>query len=404
MNLVSGQPHNGRYAFYLLLVMASAFFAPYIGALIHWGGKIPESMIRFPAISTPAKPGLNIPITILIGGICLGVSLLFLFPRLFGFHKPAAKAAPVEKKSIRLPPWFYLGLLLWLGALGLLGLKAAEPAWLIHWALLPLFWGFSLTLDGWVYIRKNGKSMVSRSFREFVAIGMVSISGWLVFEWLNFFVKINWYYPKALLVPHDEFLLYAVSGSSGLMPMAFEWYDLLTSFRGLRRRYGSGPKIRASQSLKMALLVISFAGLFAVAFLPNLLFFILWLAPLIILAVMLERFGIWTPFTPISKGNWSPLLLFSMTYLIQGLFLESWNYISACHQNGSILTHNPAYWAYSIPYVDFLHVFEMPIFGYLGYLPFGAYCWVWWISTAFILNIHSGYSYSPEFRHKIDVG
>jgi hypothetical protein len=29
---------------------------------------------------------------------------------------------------------------------------------------------------------------------------------------------------------------------------------------------------------------------------------------------------------------------------------------------------------YDIPYVDALHVFEMPILGYAGYLPFGILC------------------------------
>ncbi len=27
-------------------------------------------------------------------------------------------------------------------------------------------------------------------------------------------------------------------------------------------------------------------------------------------------------------------------------------------------------WKYEIPFVDFLHVFEMPLLGYTGYLPF----------------------------------
>jgi hypothetical protein len=42
----------------------------------------------------------------------------------------------------------------------------------------------------------------------------------------------------------------------------------------------------------------------------------------------------------------------------------------------------------------------MPLLGYLGYIPFGTYCWIWWISTSFILNIHSGYTYAPDYRRK----
>jgi len=31
-------------------------------------------------------------------------------------------------------------------------------------------------------------------------------------------------------------------------------------------------------------------------------------------------------------------------------------------------------WVYDIPYVDALRLFEMPILGYAGYLPFGVLC------------------------------
>lgn len=401
MNLMPAKLTPGRRAFYLLLGTAACFFTPFAATLVKYCWKVPEGMIRFPATEPNTKAGFNLIVAVAISLSFVAVSFLFLLPSLFGFKPPLVPDPQTKPTRKGLPVWFWLGLLLWAGALALLGLKAREPAWLVNWALLPLFWGFTLVLDGWVYVRKGGRSMVSRSFRELIAIGMVSISGWLVFEWLNFFVHINWYYPKASILPHDEFLLYAVTGSSGLMPMAFEWYELLSSFHGLRERYRRGPTVRVTKTLQMILLLGCFTGLFATVFRPDLFFFVLWVAPLIILSILLEWMGIWTPFTPLGQGDWAPLLLFSLTYLVQGFLLESWNYASGFHQSGGeLLTHNPAYWAYTVPYVDFFHVFEMPILGYLGYLPFGAYCWVWWITTSYILDIRSGYTYDPEFRHK----
>ena len=44
--------------------------------------------------------------------------------------------------------------------------------------------------------------------------------------------------------------------------------------------------------------------------------------------------------------------------LICGFFWELWNFYS-----------HPK-WVYQVPFVDFLHVFEMPLLGYLGYVPF----------------------------------
>ena len=48
--------------------------------------------------------------------------------------------------------------------------------------------------------------------------------------------------------------------------------------------------------------------------------------------------------------------------LVCGFFWEMWNYWSE------------ARWQYDIPYVGQFHVFEMPLLGYAGYLPFGLMC------------------------------
>ena len=42
-----------------------------------------------------------------------------------------------------------------------------------------------------------------------------------------------------------------------------------------------------------------------------------------------------------------------------GFFWEAWNFWAMPK------------WEYVIPYVNQLHVFEMPLIGYAGYLPFG---------------------------------
>jgi len=61
-------------------------------------------------------------------------------------------------------------------------------------------------------------------------------------------------------------------------------------------------------------------------------------------------------------GDWRPLLQPALAALICGLLWELWNF-------GSL-----AKWHYSIPYVQRFRVFEMPLLGYAGYLPFGVEC------------------------------
>jgi hypothetical protein len=48
--------------------------------------------------------------------------------------------------------------------------------------------------------------------------------------------------------------------------------------------------------------------------------------------------------------------------LVCGFFWEMWNYGSLAH------------WEYAVPYVGQFRIFEMPLLGYAGYLPFGIEC------------------------------
>jgi hypothetical protein len=51
--------------------------------------------------------------------------------------------------------------------------------------------------NGWLGLQKDGRhiSIISRSAQELIGIGVASVSGWLIFEYLNFFVDDNWIYP-----------------------------------------------------------------------------------------------------------------------------------------------------------------------------------------------------------------
>jgi hypothetical protein len=64
----------------------------------------------------------------------------------------------------------------------------------------------------------------------------------------------------------------------------------------------------------------------------------------------------------LTVGDWRPVVVPALAALICGFFWEMWNHFSL------------ARWTYSIPYVQRFHLFEMPILGYGGYLPFGLEC------------------------------
>ena len=386
-----------KQVFYLLLMLAGILFLPYIGASLYHGGHFPPYYFAYPPLSAPAKPGFN---ALIFGGIAicfLATVLLYLFPRLFGFKRVEVASVAASQK-IPLPIWFWVGLVMWGVTLAALWAKLEEPRWLLNWAFLPLFWGFTLMLDGWVYIRANRNSLISRSPRELIGIGVAATGGWMLFDYLNFFVDENWFYPKGDLIPDDEFTVYAIVGSSGLMMPIFQLYNLLNTTK-FRHRFDKGPKLSLPKSIRIILLILALSGMFSIGFFPNGMFGVLWVSPLIIISVVLANMGIWTPFTPIKEGNWSPLLTYALTYVIYGFSLECWNYFSSTHDSSdpsNNITFTPAYWVYSLPYVNVLHVFEMPLLGFLGYTPFGIYCAVWWIFFAFLLNIPTQFAQAEQ--------
>jgi len=60
-----------------------------------------------------------------------------------------------------------------------------------------------------------------------------------------------------------------------------------------------------------------------------------------------------------AEGNWRPIVSLALGTLICGFFWELWN------------VYAYPKWVYDAPGVNFWHVFEMPLLGYIGYLPFG---------------------------------
>jgi hypothetical protein len=64
----------------------------------------------------------------------------------------------------------------------------------------------------------------------------------------------------------------------------------------------------------------------------------------------------------VAGGDWQRICRYGLAALICGFFWEMWN------------LHSLAKWIYFVPYVDRFHLFEMPLLGYAGYLPFGLEC------------------------------
>lgn len=370
---------------FLLACLITATFLPLLGSLSRWHG-LPEGYGLFPPQQVPGTPGLNVWYFSAGCLVVLGFILFLAFPRLFGFK--AVEPSPQPKPG-PFPSWFAPGMVVMLVSWGLMWFGSPMAA---RYTFVPLWWGFIFALDGWVYSRTNGMSIVAGRKHEMLILAIVSAVGWHLFEYWNYFVLADWYYPYSdLLTPFGNLVWYTLSYTT-VWPVCFEWYMLLASFPALRQRWSNGPKLTSSKPALVAILLIGFVLLFLLGVFPYPLFWTLWVAPLAILGAALHLAGFWTPLAPLAEGNWSRVMLMAVATFFNGFVWETWNYGSQAFRN---VPANPNYWMYDVPYMNVIHLFsEMPLLGYFGYLFFGVLVWLVWLTAAHVIDL------DPDFAHR----
>jgi len=270
---------------------------------------------------------------------------------------------PRDDLRARFPWWGWCGV-----ALGLV-------SWILAWNRFPWFSGYQahtftplwiayiLTVNGFTY-RRTGTCLLLRRPLSFLLLFPASAVFWWFFEYLNRFVQ-NWSYTGADFAPAEYFLFATLSFSTVLPAIAttrawllsFSWWN--GAFQHFFPVQVSSPRLFAE-----AVLTAAGTGLLLLGVYPNHLFALLWVSPLLILVslqVLLKETHV---LSPLRDGDWRFLLASALAALLCGVFWEMWNFFSL------------AKWVYHVPFVQRVHVFEMPILGYAGYLPFGLECTV----------------------------
>lgn len=364
----------------LVLALGLLVGLPVVGSFIRWGG-MPPGFGEFPLAHEPVKkPGPGV-FYLVAGLVAAALILAFLLvPRWFGFHPADPRR---QSQSRPLPAWFWAGAALNLASWGLHWWGPVEVA---KYTFLPLWWGFIVALDGAVYARTGGRSLLSTEPRRMVLVTLVSVPAWTLFEYLNYFALGFWVYPvNWLFSPARQAAWYLVSFTT-VLPAVFEWYTLLHSIEGIWGRWANGPRVRIPRTATGAVALVGYVALVLFAVFPFPLFVLLWVAPPIVLITALATLGYWTPLAPIERGSWSPVVLVGLASLANGVFWELWNFGSKYFHAPAVT--NPNYWDYAIPYVNVGHFFSaMPVLGYFGYLFFGTLAWVCWLVAAHILDV-----------------
>lgn len=373
-------------------VLASIIVPLAVAYFVYPEKHLPPGFGTFPPQEVPGTPGFNLYYFIAIAIAACVVTALLIWPKLFGFKGEAPTPRPTP--TVSYPWWFWAGLVFTLGFWALMWSHSMVFGNLVYWSFTPMWWGFIFFLDGIVYKRNNGVSLASSKSKLFWISAVISVFGWLYFEFYDYFVLANWYYPHAFDAPWSrtvltlEFLLTYTT----VTPVILVWYTLFKTIPGFFERYQNGPKMNLNGNL---LIIVGFLAIAAMVVFPYPLFWVVWIGPFAVLTGILLNLGIWNPFTDIAKGNWGAGILIALSSLANGLFWEFWNH-GSCTSDACSPT-NPNFWIYDIPYVNVIHIFsEMPLLGYFGYLPFGVLVWQTFIWSGNVFGFDTDINLTPK--------
>ena len=246
---------------------------------------------------------------------------------------------------------------------GLLGLLLIAIAWPLSQQIsqnlfFPLWLGFILLVDGLV-LRRTGTSLAVRSPKIMVVMFIVASPYWWAFEGINEITQ-NWVYVTSTEEDSGGLVgvIEASLSYSTVIPAVFEVSELIGSF-GFIKRFARLPSLVLSRPQIILAGVFGLGSLVTMLIWPTYLFPITWLCLFFIFDPINNLAGRPSIIAQVKNGDYRTVVAFALGALVCGFFWEMWN------RDASVS------WEYNIGYLDFVRIFQMPLLGYGGYLPFG---------------------------------
>jgi hypothetical protein len=268
---------------------------------------------------------------------------------------------------------------------GFIGILFIGIGWYLAWAQpqgLLLLWenafiflwgGYIFTVDG-LNVMVQGHSLLSRNARAFIGLFVASLACWWLFEFLNIFIN-NWLYIFNRPVTKFEYAFRASIHFTIVTPAVLETAELWHNSKLLNFVRKKRPAPLAMTTVTRNLL-IGIVWLALVIGFPRYAFPLAWGAIFLILDAINYLNGIPSIHGKWAKGDRKMIWSLALGSLTCGFFWEMWNY------------HSIPKWIYQVPFVDFWHVFEMPVLGYLGYLPFGLEVFALYFFTMYAFGLN----------------
>jgi len=225
----------------------------------------------------------------------------------------------------------------------------------------PLWVCFIGCVNALIFRSENQCPLMTAPLR-FSGLFCVSALFWWVFEYLNRFVG-NWYYSGSQY-PACQYFILATLSFSIVLPAVESMKAYLLTFDRFKNGFRHCRPFGKMDSRPLALYMIipSCVLLALISVFPDALFCLVWICPFFIFLGFWILSGRQPPFFGVITGDFTQVVAYALAALVCGVFWELFNMYSL------------ARWQYTIAYVNVAHVFEMPVLGYAGYLPFGLEC------------------------------
>jgi hypothetical protein len=266
------------------------------------------------------------------------------------------------------------------GRVALAGLLIAE--WLLFRGFqpvaiyfTPIAWTCYIMLVDAAVLATNGHSRLHDAPARFCGVALLSIPLWLVFEAYNLRLQ-NWTYVG---VPQPGALAWLGYGWSfaTITPGIFQTADLIEAFGWF---HGASP-IRFSRMVHWAMVIFGaiclLVPLIVSKRVASQLFVLVWIGFVFLLDPINYKRGLPSLLGDFAQGRRPRFYSLLIAGFVCGWLWEFWNYWAW------------AKWHYIFPMFQSWKIFEMPLPGYLGFLPFALECYVMYVTVAGLANLLS---------------
>jgi len=221
----------------------------------------------------------------------------------------------------------------------------------------PVGWmGYILFIDHLVYRRQGTSLLLNRKF-EFLRMLPISIALWCIFEWHNLYCK-NWEYIGLNENIWIRALGFAIAFST-ILPAMIETREWLRTYPLLKPKFKSTAYQKPSKRVLITTLLCGITLIAIPCIYPSRYTGpLIWAGYFLLFIPLNHLCGISGLLKRRASGDFSDLKILCLTGLICGFVWETLNFWAQ------------AKWIYHVPFLEELKIFEMPVLGFLGFIPF----------------------------------